>query len=404
MATTFPRWVNDTRPAFIYELSKTLSKNSDIFVLAPHCQGARLYEIIGRLKVYRYIYFIPFGYQRLAYGVSILNNIHKSNLAKAQIPFFFISELMYSIFIIKSKKIDIINSHWIIPQGFIGAICNFLFGIPHISTIHAADLFGLEKLPFKRSLCDFIVENSDGIIVVSSYIRERLLNLISPELIGEVEKKTRIIPMGVQTRLFYPRPNKDELKAAYCINSKYVVLFIGRFAEKKGIPYLIEAMPGIIRSMQNVSLILCGDGDLRKTYEKIVDALGMSEHIKFAGFVSDSEKIDYIGLADIIVIPSIIDKSGDTEGLPVVILESLAAGKPIIASDVSGIKDVIIDGFNGHLVSPQNSKQIEEKILMLLNNNTHREFISENALKTSENYDWSKIGDRMLTFMEDSSS
>ncbi|GAH81463.1 unnamed protein product, partial [marine sediment metagenome] len=85
LTTTFPRWINDTMPAFVYDLSKRLQENGlEIFVLVPHHEGTKTYEIIDRMKTYRFPYFYPTKYQRLAYGGGILSNL-KSNLARVQV-------------------------------------------------------------------------------------------------------------------------------------------------------------------------------------------------------------------------------------------------------------------------------------------------------------------------------
>ena len=92
--------------------------------------------------------------------------------------------------------------------------------------------------------------------------------------------------------------------------------------------------------------------------------------------------------------PSIVLQSGETEGLPVVILEGLAAGKPIVASDVSGVKDVIKNGWNGFLVEQKKPNQIAEKVLELLGDDELRVRFSKNALETAKKYDWEVIAEK----------
>ncbi len=397
ISTTFPRWENDTKPQFVYEFSKILGKEFEIVVLAPHCEGAKKFELMDGMKVFRFSYFHPIRYQKLAYGDGILPNISNSNLAKIQVPFLFIFELINAIRVIRNEKIDLVCSHWLVPQGFVGAVCKALFGTTHLLTIHAADIFGLERLPFKRKIGNFIVQNSDGINVVSSYIGERLLNLVSPELKDGIRQKLSIIPMGVHTKSIRINADKDQLRNKYKLFSKKNILFIGRFSEKKGIIYLIRAMPLVLSKVNDVCFILCGDGHLRSKIEHIVDCMDLRSHVIFTGYITNEEKNDYLGLADILVVPSIVTDLGDTEGLPVVILEGLAAGKAIITSDVSGIHDVIIDGYNGLLMEQKNSEILANKILYLLDDTRLLECLSKNALDSSPNYDWDVIGNKIIT-------
>lgn len=393
LTSSFPRYKGDFAGNFIYELSKRLRKKTfEIIVLCPHHLGTRLKEDMDGLKIYRFPYFYPFKYQKLYRDGGIVYNFKNSYLAKIEVPLFFLSELFYAFKIIRKEKIDAIYSHWLIPQGLIGAICKIIFKTLHLSTVHAAGVFGLERLPFKRKIGNFIVKNSDKITVVSSYIGERLSGLISPELKKDIEKKMIILPMGVDVQLFQNTNDKSELLSKYKIHSKFNLLFLGRLAKKKGIPYLIKAMPKILSRTKDVNLILCGNGYLRKELEQLVEKMGLEKYVKFIGFVANKEKIDFISLANILIVPSVVIRSGETEGLPVVILEGLAAGKPIIASDVSGVKDVIKDGENGLLVKQKNPEQIAEKVLKLLDDKELREKFSKNALKTSKKYDWEVIG------------
>jgi glycosyltransferase involved in cell wall biosynthesis len=378
---------------FVYELAKRLmGKGFEIVVLCAHHPKAKLEEDMAGLMIHRFPYFYPFKYQKIYRAGGIAYNLKNSHLAKLQVPLFFLSELLYAIKIIKKEKIDVIHSHWLVPQGLVGAICKQIFKIPHLSTIHAADVFGLERLPFKRKFANLIAKNSDEIIVVSSYISERLLGLISPELKKDIEKKMTILPMGVDAQQFQNTNDKLELLSEYKINSEFNLLFLGRLSEKKGISYLIKAMPQIVSQIKDVNLILCGAGHLRKELEQLLKKMSLEKYVRFTGFVSNEEKIDYLSLADVLIVPSIVIQSGETEGLPVVILEGLAAGKPIIASDVSGVKDVIKNGYNGFLVEQKNSDQIADKVLELLDNRELRAEFSKNALKTAKNYDWEVIG------------
>lgn len=401
ITTTFPRWKDDIVPLFVYDLSKRLREEGfEIIVLAPHHNGAKKIEIMDGLKVYRFPYFYPYSFQKLAYGGGILYNLKRCYLAKIEAPLFFLSELFSTIKIIRKEKIDVIHSHWLVPQGFVGAIIKKINKIPHIATVHAADVFGLERLPFKQKIANFIVKNSDKIIVVSSYIGEKLLGLISPELKIDIEKKMLILPMGVDIQSFQNTNDKTKLLSEYNIKSKFNLLFLGRLAEKKGISYSIKAMPKIVSKAKDVNYLICGDGHLREELEQLVKKMNLEDYIRFTGFVSNKEKIDYLTLADILIVPSIVVQSGETEGLPVVILEGLAAGKPIIASNVSGVKDVIRDGWNGFLVEQKNPEQIAEKVLELLGNGVLKAEFSKNALTSGKNYDWELISRKYFEMMQ----
>ena len=178
LTTTFPRWKQDSTPSFIYEMSKRLQDvGFEIVVLAPSHHGAKRFEIMDGMKVYRFPYFFPAKHQKLAYEGGILPSLKKSNLSKIQVPFFFISELCYALKLVRKENIDVIQSHWLIPGGLIGAVCKKVYGKKHISTELAAGLAALEILPLKKVILNFIIKNSDKLTVLSSYIQEKLLCL-----------------------------------------------------------------------------------------------------------------------------------------------------------------------------------------------------------------------------------
>ncbi len=401
LTTTFPRWCCDNTPKFVYDLSDVLRrKGLDISILAPHSQGAKFSENMNGLHVYRYAYFFPLKYQTLAYDGGILSNYRRSLVAKLQAPLLFVSEILHALYLIKSRKLNLIHSHFIIPSGLVGAFYSKFLRMKHVVTIHAADLFALEALPYNQNVLRFIITNTDQITVVSSHLYERLLKLVPADLVEQVARKTQIIPMGTHTELFRVVSNKKELKRKHGIESKFVLLFIGRLAEKKGIPYLLKAMSQIISQNKEVGLLVCGDGPMRIELEDLVKQLKLEEFVTFCDFVDGQRKVDYLSLSDILIVPSIVTDSGDTEGLPVIILEGLAAGKVVIASDVGGIKDAIKDGENALLVEPKNPDQITQKVLKLMYDNQLREKLSENASESVKDYDWNTIGERYKQVLE----
>lgn len=395
LTTTFPLWEGDSTPAFVYELSKRLVNDGfDTYVLAPHSEGAKKFEVLDGIKIYRFPYFFPSKYQKLVDGAGILPNLKKSNLAKIQLPFLFLSQLYYSMKIIQSEKIDVIHSHWILSSGLVGAVCKKIFGTKHVLTEHGAGLVALRKFPFNQSLAGFILSNCDGISIVSSHVYDRLLESVPPKMLNDTKRKLEIIPMGVNTNQFKVNKDKNELKAKYDVLSKNMLLFIGRLAEKKGAIYLINALPEIISKSPDTILIICGNGPLKNDCEKLVQKIGMNDFVKFTGHISDNEKIDYLSMADLLIVPSIVTHDGDTEGLPVVILEGLSMGKPIIASDVGGIKDVIKNGINGFLIEEKNSNSIAVNVTKVLSSEELMYKLSKSAISVANEYDWKIIGNK----------
>jgi glycosyltransferase involved in cell wall biosynthesis len=166
------------------------------------------------------------------------------------------------------------------------------------------------------------------------------------------------------------------------------VLFIGRLTEIKGAGLLIRAAaetPGI-------DLTIAGDGDLKDSLATLAKELGVPA--RFAGRVDRVEKRRLLADCDVVVIPSVLLKRERAEGLPVVLLEAMAAAKPVIASRTGGFTDVIIDGDNGLLFEPADQEMLARRLRQLLAEPETRERLGARAGATASDYDWSVIGKR----------
>jgi len=385
---------------FVHEVCKRLkNKGFNVVTLAPHYYDSKLKEYLDDVKVLRFPYFIPFSLQKLAYGDGIPYNL-KNILARVQVPLFFLSELVSALIFAKKENIDLINSHWLFPQGLVGAICKKIYGIPHIITIHSSEITLLKKVPFSGLISEFILNNSDFIISVSHHRMEELLECVSPSVKEEVSAKIKIFPMGVNLGTC-EYENLDSLKEKYGTKGKFVVLFVGRLVEVKGCEYLIQAFTNLSTQIPNIQLLIVGDGPLETSLKEMVKNLNLRDFIRFEGSVKHQIIMEYYSICDIIVVPSIIDSLGFQEGLPVVLLEALTLGKPIISSRTKGVMEVVKENYNGVLVDQKDSKQISSEILKLFENPSLIEKLSKNALKSSKKYDWDIIANKYVKLIHE---
>jgi len=380
ISTAYPRYGGDFYAIFIKELMENL-KNFNITILAP--DDPLVKKDLNNVK--RFHYFYPKNLQKLAYA--LLPNLRKNPLLLIELPFFLFSFLFSAIKLIKTNKFDIINSQWLIPSGLIGALCKKLFKIKHVLTTHGSDLETLNKIPFKKQIANFIFRNSDYIFFVSSYSKDLFKNLIKNEYKKELDKKSLILPMGVYIDKLRSKNKLSKIKKLYSIKTDKNIIYIGRIEEKKGLNYLIRAMPEIIKKF-NVTLFILGEGPGKKEFEIKVKKFSLQKNIKFLGHISGQKKLDFFKLANIFVNPSL------AEGLPVAILEALSNGKTIIATDVGGVSDAIKNNYNGLLIKPYSKGEISSAIIKLFNNPELMEKLSRNALKTSKNYDWKIISSK----------
>ena len=148
--------------------------------------------------------------------------------------------------------------------------------------------------------------------------------------------------------------------------ARFEVLTVGRLIERKGHAVLIEAMAQLAEKRDAVVLTIIGEGQERLRLETLIDDLGLTDRVRLMGRVSDEELERAYACCDLFVLPSVVDSAGDTEGLGMVLLEAMRYEKPVIASDLGGMTDIVEDEETGLLVPPSNPKSLAEAIERLI--------------------------------------
>ncbi len=268
--------------------------------------------------------------------------------------------LLSILYILKYKrKIDILQCMMIYPSGFIGFLVNKLVGVPYFSWIRGGDWYFGKKNFLKRILIRKVLKNSKyPVLVQSERIRKEVL-LFCPTANVKVVGNGVNIPSNWQ-------------------KGKYVY-FVGNLIPRKGVEYLIKAFSGI-----DGKLVIVGDGPER---DKLMNlCVKYSVNCEFKGKLPPDKIQHELKNAKILVLPAV-----EGEGLPNVILEAMALGIPVIATDLAGIPDIVKDGKNGFVVRPRDVKSLRDKILLLLDNEKLYKKLSINAKKTALRFSWENI-------------
>lgn len=369
-ASTFPRYKSDTEPRFILDLAEALQKYCDVTVLAPSAPNALEREVLNGVKVIRYRYFPIKKLETLCYPGAIVPRIKQKKARALLIPFLFIS--LWINLRKYEKQFDIVNAHWIIPQGIMQSFCKKKYMI----TGHGADVVSLNVAPI-RGLKSRCLKRASGITVVSTRLKDSL-----EKNYGKYD--VQVCPMGCKLDVFSP---SNRVENYFGQNHEKVVLFVGRLAEKKGVKYLIQAMEGI-----DARLIIVGTGPLEKELKEL--AAGTKAKIEFLGNKGHDELKIMVPSADVYVAPSVTAKGGDTEGIPVSIMEAMASGVPVIASDSGGISDLVKHEKNGLLTKEKDVIGIADAISRVLSDQELAKHLTSNALDTIKNYDYNVIAEK----------
>jgi len=199
----------------------------------------------------------------------------------------------------------------------------------------------------------------------------------------------KIIPNGVDCQRFRPDVTPiDEFD-----DDKRNILFVGRLEKRKGVDYLIRAFQKIKRELPKTRLIVVGPGTrLRHKYEKRIRQSKL-EGVFFAGYADFGDLPHYFKTADIVCSPAT-----GRESFGIVLLEAMAAGRPIVASNIEGYASVLTNGAEGLLVPPRDSEKLAEALITLLTDERMREEMGARGRATASQYDWERISQRVMDF------
>jgi glycosyltransferase involved in cell wall biosynthesis len=381
-SSTFPLRPSDGLPRFVYDLAEELTSHCEVAALVPHAPGAPLAERMGNVDVRRFVYFLPTRWQSLAYGSGMRDNLRGSWLAKLQPLPFVVAQARAIRGIVRERGIEIVNSHWLVPQGISAALARrgaVRFG--HVVTVHAADVYLLRAIPAGRAIARFVARRTESIFADGSHVRDTL-----DELLG-FPSGAVLQPNGVRTEIFGRNAGTTPVESPF---PDGFLLFFGRFAEKKGVVYLLRALPKVLEHFPGLGLVLIGYGSLEGQLRDEAARLDIARSVVFAGRKPHTEIVGYLRACRAAVVPSIIDRHGETEGMPTVVVEAMAAGVPVVASAVDGIPDVVRHRRNGWLCREKDPDDLAEKIIDALQDPDSSEIV-RSAVATAALYDWSQV-------------
>jgi glycosyltransferase involved in cell wall biosynthesis len=362
----------------VFQLCRYLLPLFDVTALTPATRNAPEADTLQGIKVRRFHYFWPRYLERLADG-AMLENLGRSPWLYLQAPFVVLFELMAALRLARATRPDVIHAHWFVPQGIVAVLVGRILRIPVVVTAHGADVYGLRGR-LLDALRKAVASRCEAVTVVSRDMAAAL-----PQVTSRRGERPKVMPMGVDAQRFSGGP-------AHNGNSEQIVLFVGRLASKKGVEYLIRAFPDVLARHPNARLVVVGDGPCREQLEALSSQLRLGECVRFAGAQPPTALPRLYRASRVFVLPSVVAMSGDTDGLPVVLLEAMAAGCPLVGSAVGGIPDVVINGRTGLLVEPGAPAALAAAINQVLESPAQAERMGALAQRWARRkFDWRQV-------------
>lgn len=404
VASTFPSSNQDPIPAFVKDQIININQqfpDYEFSVLAPHdaFSDTKNFSKHDHYDEYRFHYFWPHKAEKLT-GRGIMPALRQNKLNYFLIPLLFLAEFFHLLKLTRKLKPDFIYAHWFTPQGITAAWVSRVTKTPFILTSHAADVDVWNKIPWLGpKIVRQNLKRATAITAVSTRSMNKIKQFYAESDWQKIAPKTKIIPMGVdfQTRV---KVNLSNLKQKYNLENKTVLFFMGRLAEKKGVKYLLEAFSNL-PDRKKYQLVIAGDGPLANELKNLAQKLQINDRTTFTGYLSGQQKTDFLNLADMMILPSIITNSGDAEGMPVVFMEGLAHGKICIATHESGADEIIKNNQSGFLIDQKNSEQITQAIQVIEKlSPEQKNKIKARAKAEAAQFDWKIIAQKHVEFFE----
>ena len=274
-------------------------------------------------------------------------------------------------------KPDIIHAHYVGGYGFWGMMSKIH---PFIVSVWGSDVNELPKNKFNKYLIKKILLKADYVTATSNYLLETTIGIQN-----QVSSKSKVIPFGVRI----PEPKTSE----NTLNQN--ALFLKHLEKVYAPDILIKATKRVIQKIPGFKLTIAGDGTMKAELIQLIQKLGLNNVVTLAGYISHEHIYNLMRKHDFFVMPSL------QEGFGVAAVEAFACSRPVVATNVGGIPEIVTDNVNGYLVEPNDIDALADAMIRMLSNKDTMIKMGQNGYKIAkEKYDWEKSVDQMVGIYE----
>lgn len=381
ITSTFPLTEKDPQVPWMGQLVRRLKdRGVDIDVFAPASRGSKSYAF-HEIPVYRFRY-APAPWEILTHDEGSLFRLRTNKLLFFLPFFYFLFGIIAIVRHITKNHYDVIHVHWPFPQGILGIVAKYITHAKLIYSIYGAEFALMVRVPAGTFIFRKLIELADSVICISTYTKKR------------IQKIATVVPHVIPFNTAIERPQGKHNRKKQ--GKRKRILFVGRLIERKGVVYLIDAMKSVVHSI-DAQLDIVGRGPLFDELQKRVQELKLDYYVKLRGSVSNAQLYRFYQECDVFVLPAVMDKWKDTEGLGVVLLEALSYKKAVVASRVGGITDIVKHKKNGLLVPEKDVDELSRTVVTLLKNDFLRRQLGEAGYSyVLKHFNWDRIVEEIM--------
>ena len=366
-----------------------------VHVLLPQHRRWSRPERDGDVHYHPYRYSPARSWTPWGFSESLEGGVHIRKPLYALAPLVVGSAVRTARRLLAEGGFDLVHTHWVVPNGAIGALATPGHELPLVVSLHGSDVAVSERSCGIGRVTRWSLGRSTAVTAPSTDLLERARRLGARGLLERV-------PYGADIAAFeVPAENARSLRRRLGFSEEHVVVAgVGRLIPVKGFEYLVAAHAEALVSAPQLRLVLVGDGDARAALEEQVSALGISDTVVLAGAADRAEIPAYMAAADVVAVPS-VRYGRYVDGLPNVALEAMAAGKPLVASDVGGLPELVRDAENGLLVGEKDAQALAGALITLAGDPALRERLGAGGQSEIRGErSWAEVGRRFVEVYE----
>ena len=394
VTSSYPRFPGDGTAPFVDSIAQGVAAlGHEIHVLVPEHRDWAWPAADGDLHFHRYRYsplrsWTPWGFsEALAGGSSIKKQLYP--LA----PVVFASATRAARKLLADGSFDAVHAHWLVPNGPIGRAA--AGSTPLVVSLHGSDVAVAERSIVIGRLARRTFERTAAVTAPSSDL------LVRAKALGAREP-LELVPYGADVATFEAsQAERAAVRARLGVEGDDVLVAgIGRLLPVKGFDVLVDAFATASKRDDRLRLVLVGDGPERSELARRVEALDIGKSTTLVGAVNHDEIPGFLAAADVVAVPS-VHRGGYVDGLPNVALEAMAAGRPLIASRVGGLPDLVRPDETGLLVHELDADELAEAIVALSRDLERRMRLGAAAKdETREQRSWTSVARRFVDVYE----